>query len=74
MHPFPRAEGHRIYDGSQLPIAKASLSRTSPGYLDVVSKVVPKIWTRTNSAIISGEEIEWELHLKPKCRVALKTA
>jgi len=32
----------------------------APGYLLVISKVVPKIWARTNSAIFES----WGLHLR----------
>jgi hypothetical protein len=31
-----------------------SISSASPAYLDVISKVVPKIWARTNSAMMEG--------------------
>lgn len=50
--PYQRVGGQNIYNTYQ-HTEMALLSPMAATYLDVISNVVPKIWARTNSAIVA---------------------
>jgi hypothetical protein len=56
MHPFPPAGGQSTCGSNQFLVGHntGASPPQSPAYLDVISKVVPKIWARTNSAMMEG--------------------